>query len=456
MKPHPLLGRAVLFVAGSIIGGLALAFVIVFIHPQLLLRPGMPAAAPSVATARAPAGGPASAGAGAAGSDAGGSAASQGTAGAPQAPPPAAGSGSAEATSAAAVAPATDSGAPAEGATAPAPMRLPDNSGSYAAAVRRAAPAVVNISTRRLVTEQIQPGVFGQLFGDLQPFYRQRMESALGSGVIVDAVGHVITNNHVIEGADTIMVYLADGRVTSATVVGRDPDTDLALLSIRLKDLPVMPLGRSDILQVGDPVLAIGDPLGLGQTVTHGIVSATERKSLGVATFENFIQTDAAINAGNSGGALINARGELIGINTAVLNNSGNLNVEGIGFAIPVNLVRGVMKELLEHGRVIRGWVGIVPYDIDDEQAHQLGLARGGVVIANMWRGSPAVTGELHVGDIVAAIDGVPVQNSQQCLELIATRMPGSHVTLRLIRGRSDIDATLQVAERPANLQGAR
>src|SRR6185312_13610827 len=211
---------------------------------------------------------------------------------------------------------------------APRLASLPDNTGSYAAAVRRAAPAVGNISTGRLVTEQVQPAAFGPLFGDLKPFYRQRMESALGSGVIVDDAGHVITNNHVIEGADTIMVYLADGRVTSASVVGRDPDTDLALLSIRLTNLPVMPLGRSDMLQVGDPVLAIGDPLGLGQTVTHGIVSATGRRSLGVATFENFIQTDAAINAGNSGGALINARGELIGINTAVLNNSGNLNVE--------------------------------------------------------------------------------------------------------------------------------
>jgi serine peptidase DegS len=332
----------------------------------------------------------------------------------------------------------------------------PDNTGSYAAAVRRAAPAVVNISTRRLVTEQIQPGAFGPLFGDLQPFYRQRMESALGSGVIVDAAGHVITNNHVIEGADTIMVYLADGRVTTASVVGRDPDTDLALLSIQLKNLPVMPLGRSDLLQVGDAVLAIGDPLGLGQTVTHGIVSATERRSLGVATFENFIQTDAAINAGNSGGALINARGELIGINTAVLNNSGNLNVEGIGFAIPVNLVRGVMKEILAHGRVIRGWVGIVPEDIDDEQAHQLGLSRGGVVIANMYRQSPAVAASLRIGDIVTAIDSTPVQNSQECLQVIATRMPGSHVKLHLIRGGSGLDATLQVAERPGNLPAAR
>jgi len=280
------------------------------------------------------------------------------------------------------------------------------------------------------------------------------MESALGSGVIVDSAGHVITNNHVIENADTIMVYLADGRVSTATVVGRDPDTDLALLQIKLNNLPVMPFGRSDTLQVGDPVLAIGDPLGLGQTVTHGIVSATGRKSLGVATFENFIQTDAAINAGNSGGALIDASGELIGINTAVLNNTnGNMNVEGIGFAIPVNLVRGVMQEILAHGRVIRGWVGILPEDVDDEQAQQLGLARGGVVVANMYRRSPAVQAGLRIGDILTAIDGKPIENSQQALSDVASRAPGSQITVRLLRGRSDITATLHIVERP-NLQG--
>ena|SRR5579871_42742 len=442
MKPYAFLGRAALFVAGSVIGGLALAFVIVFIHPQLLLRPAVLAPPPPAA---------ASAGdAAASGATPGGGARSSDDAAATVA---------AQSTAAQSTAPPVDeaqAGPSAPLTNVPHGSALPDNTGSYAAAVRRAAPAVVNISTRRLITEQVQPGMFGQLFGDLQPFYRQRQESALGSGVIVDAAGHVVTNNHVIEGADTIMVYLADGRVTSASVVGRDPDTDLALLSIRLKALPVMPLGRSDTLQVGDPVLAIGDPLGLGQTVTHGIVSATDRKSLGVATFENFIQTDAAINAGNSGGALIDAHGELVGINTAVLNNSGNQNVEGIGFAIPVNLVRGVMQEILAHGHVIRGWSGVLPTDIDDDQAHQLGLARGGVVIANMWRESPAVAASLRIGDIVTAIDGKPVQNSQQFLQMIATHMPGSHVTLHLIRVRTEMDATLQIGERPGNPQSAR
>ncbi|MGH8258048.1 MAG: S1C family serine protease, partial [Steroidobacteraceae bacterium] len=300
----------------------------------------------------------------------------------------------------------------------------------------------------------IQPSVFDQLFGDLQPFYRHRMESALGSGVIVDSAGHVVTNNHVIDDADTIMVYLADGRVTPATVVGRDPDTDLALLSIKLKHLPVMPLGHSDELQVGDTVLAIGDPLGLGQTVTHGIVSATERKSLGVATFENFIQTDAAINAGNSGGALVDTRGELIGINTAVLNNAGrNGNVEGIGFAIPVNLVRGVMQAILAHGRVIRGWVGVLPEDIDDEQAQQLGLARGGVVITNMYRDSPAVEAGVRIGDLVTAVDGKAVHSAQDTLSQIAAIPPGSNVTLHLLRGRAGLAIRMRVTERPAPTQ---
>jgi serine protease DegS len=430
------LGRAAAFVAGSIVGGLALAFVIVFLRPQLLQRP---AASPEPASA---AGAPSTDTRpdAAANQDSRLSAAGVQTTGAndqPAAPGNAAGASGAIA---------------GTGASAP----LPAATESYAAAVMRAAPAVVNISTQRLVTEQFQPSVFDQLFGDLQPFYRHRVERALGSGVIVDSAGHIITNNHVIANAETINVGLADDRVTPATVVGRDPDTDLALLSIKLKDLPVMPLGRSDEIQVGDVVLAIGDPLGLSQTVTHGIVSATGRQQLGVATFENFIQTDAAINAGNSGGALINARGELIGINTAVLNksNSGNLSVEGIGFAIPVNLARGVMKDILDHGRVIRGWIGILPEDVDAEQAKQLGLPRSGVVITNMYRTSPAVAAQLRIGDIVTAIDGKPVRSARDTLSQIAAKKPGVNVTLHLLRGRSELDLKVNVTERPSAIQG--
>ncbi|MGH8231086.1 MAG: S1C family serine protease [Steroidobacteraceae bacterium] len=417
------LGRAAAFVAGSIVGGLALAFVIVFLRPQLLQRTPAAAARP----------------------EAGLSAPSDSVVIPSSAAP--------------ASLPASDpvgfdtrvSGAPpAPAATLPTGAVV-----SYAAAVARAAPAVVNISTQRLVTEQFQPSVFDQFFGDLQPLYRHRVERALGSGVIVDHDGHIITNNHVIANAESINVGLADDRIVPATVVGRDPDTDLALLSIKLKDLPVMPLGRSDQIQVGDVVLAIGDPLGLSQTVTHGIVSATGRQQLGVATFENFIQTDAAINAGNSGGALINARGELIGINTAVLNkSSGNLSVEGIGFAIPVNLARGVMKDILDHGRVIRGWIGILPEDVDDEQARQLGLPRGGVVITNMYRTSPAVQAQLRIGDVVTAIDGKPVRSARDTLAQIAARKPGGSVTLHLLRARTELDAKVNVTERPNSIQG--
>jgi serine protease DegS len=418
------LGRTVAFVIGTIVGGLALAFVIVFIHPQLLQRP----AAQSVA--------------------------------APPGPPHAQLPLSPDAPSQAPPGPKTitDPGATGASRSASDTANSALNAGSatsFASAVKRASPAVVNISTQRLITEQIQPSVFDQMFGDLQPFYRHRVERALGSGVIIDAAGHIITNNHVIANADTINVQLADGRMTRATVVGRDPDTDLALLLIQLKDPPVMPLGRDDELQVGDAVLAIGFPLGLSQTVTHGIVSATGRQQLGVATFENFIQTDAAINAGNSGGALVNAHGELIGINTAVLNKSnGGISVEGIGFAIPVNLARGVMKEILDHGHVIRGWIGILPEDVEDEQARQLGLPRGGVMITNMYRNSPAVDANLRIGDIIAKVEGKPVHSAQDTLSQIALKKPGANLHLQVLRGRTEVDATVHVTERPNAIQG--
>jgi serine protease DegS len=430
MEMHRL-GRAAIFLAGSVIGGLALAFIIVFVHPQLLQRP---AAAPPEAAAPAPA-------------TPGTSAATETAS--PEMMP--------------AGAPTADIVAGTPGRTADVsrgheilrPTSEPPVPGnptgvpaeSYAAAVRRAAPAVVNISTARLVTEQIG----AQLFGDLRPLYRRRVERALGSGVIADAGGHIITNNHVIANADTIVVTLADGREAQAVVVGRDPDTDLAVLHITLKPLPVMPLGRSDHLQVGDGVLAIGNPLGLSQTVTHGIVSATGRSQLGVATFEDFIQTDAAINAGNSGGALINTLGDLIGINTAVLgkNNGGDISVEGISFAIPVNLARGVMDEILDHGRVIRGWTGIVPEDVAVEQAQQLGLPRGGVVITNLYRSSPAFDASVHIGDVVTKVDGKDVRSAQDALAQIAAKKPGSHVQLHLLRGRSELDTTVAVTERP-------
>src|SRR6185437_2607473 len=239
-----------------------------------------------------------------------------------------------------------------------------------------------------------------------------------GSGVIVDPEGHIVTNHHVIANADSVRVQLADGLVADAHIVGRDPDTDLAVLKIDLNDLPIAELGRSDQLKVGDVVLAIGNPVGLSQTVTHGIVSATSRQQLGIAALEDFIQTDAPINFGNSGGALVDSSGALIGINTAIV--AKNLGVEGISFAIPVNMVRGVLSDIIAHGRVIRGWIGIVPEDVTDEQAAQLGLAQGGVLIANLYVGSPGQQAGLQPGDLIQTIGGADMHSAQDALARIA------------------------------------
>ena len=399
------------FLAGSVVGGLALAFVLVVLRPDLLPRRG--ATAPAAVAASAPTATPVTQGG--------------------QSPPPQA--------------------APAPALGAESGVVPPDGTAdrgehrSYAAAVERAAPAVVNIYTARVVTERVPRNPLDELFGDLGPRYRQRVERALGSGVIVDAAGHIVTNHHVIANADSIRVQLADGREAEASIVGRDPDTDLAVLKIGLSKLPVMPLGRSDQLRVGDLVLAIGNPIGLSQTVTHGIVSATGRGQLGVATFENFIQTDAPINVGNSGGALVDSTGTLVGINTAVI--AKNLGVEGIGFAIPVNLVRGVLREITEKGRVIRGWIGIAPEDIADDQARRLGLARGGVVITNLYVDSPAQAAGLQPGDLVLAVNGSEVRSAQEALARIATLVPGGTLTLRVQRGTQIADVKVAVAERP-------
>ncbi|HMA10870.1 MAG TPA: trypsin-like peptidase domain-containing protein [Steroidobacteraceae bacterium] len=314
--------------------------------------------------------------------------------------------------------------------------------GSFSAAVRAAAPAVVSVYTQR--TERTPASVFDPLFGPQRP----RVQQGLGSGVIVDAQGHIITNHHVIAESDKVRVQLSDGREADATVVGSDPDTDIAVLQIRLPKMPVMTLGRSDRVQVGDVVLAIGTPLGLSQTVTHGIVSALGRAQLGVAAYENFIQTDAAINFGNSGGALVDFRGELIGINTAVLGK--NLGAEGIGVAIPVDLVRGVMQEIVKHGRVIRGWVGIVTVDVGAEDAARAGLAHPGVAIANLYRDSPAVEVGLARRDLIEAVNGTPVRSAQDALARIASHKPGSTVKLTGIRGTRRFSVDVRVIEAPA------
>jgi len=265
--------------------------------------------------------------------------------------------------------------------------------------------------------------------------------------VIVDEGGHIVTNQHVIANADSIRVQLEDGRVADAHIVGRDPDTDLAVLKIDLRPLPVAAFGRSDQLQVGDVVLAIGNPIGLSHTVTHGIVSATSRQQLGIAPLEDFIQTDAPINFGNSGGALIDSSGALIGINTAIV--AKNMGVEGIGFAIPVNMVRGVMADIIAHGRVIRGWIGIVPQDLSDEQARQWGLTQAAVLIDNLYVGSPAQQAGLQPGDLLLAIDGAAPSSAQDALVRIAGHTPGSGIVLRGLRSRRVFEVRVQVGERP-------
>ncbi|MEP6884358.1 MAG: trypsin-like peptidase domain-containing protein [Gammaproteobacteria bacterium] len=320
---------------------------------------------------------------------------------------------------------------------------------SFADAVARAAPAVVNIYTARVVTERTQAPALNQLFGDFWPSYRQRVERSLGSGVIVSGEGTIVTNQHVIAGADSIRVQLGDGRIAEATIVGQDPDTDLAILHLGLSKLPIMPLGRSDTLRVGDIALAIGNPYGLSQTVTQGIVSATGRGQLGLATFENFIQTDAAINLGNSGGALVDAHGDLVGINTAVLNRSYG-GPEGIGFAIPVNLVRGVMEQILKRGHVVRGWLGFVPQDLSDEQAAQLGIATGGgVTVVNILVKSPAFEAGVRPGDLIKAFRGEPVKSAQDLVSRVAALPPGAQVELEGRHGNQNYKVSLKVVERP-------
>jgi serine protease DegS len=322
---------------------------------------------------------------------------------------------------------------------------------SFADAVARAAPAVVNIYTARVVTERTQAAPIDQLFGDYWPSYRRRVERSLGSGVIIDQAGTIVTNQHVIAGADSIRVQLSDGRIAEAAITGQDPDTDLAILHLSIGNLPVMPMGRSDTLRVGDIVLAIGNPYGLSQTVTQGIVSATGRGQLGLATFENFIQTDAAINLGNSGGALIDAQGDLVGINTAVLNRASG-GPEGIGFAIPVNLVRGVTEQILSKGHVVRGWLGFMPQDLSPEQSVQLGIgADGGVTVVNILVKSPAFEAGVKPGDLVTGLNGEPVKSAQDLVSRVAALTPGDTVELEGLHARQHQPFTLkiEIMERP-------
>ena len=322
---------------------------------------------------------------------------------------------------------------------------------SYADAVTVAAPSVVNIYTRKTVQRNLglfDDPFFRHFFGDSFSQPMQREETSLGSGVIVSPEGYVLTNNHVIEDADAIQVALRDGRNTSAILIGSDPETDLAVLRIDLDDLPAITLGQSDVLRVGDVVLAIGNPFGVGQTVTLGIVSATGRSDLGISTFENFIQTDAAINPGNSGGALITARGELIGINTAIFSDSGGS--QGIGFAIPMSLAKGVMQQIVEYGRVRRGWLGVEIQELTSELAESFDLGgRKGVLIAGVFRDSPAHRAGLEPGDVIVALDGKEIEAVRDALNTIAMHHPDGALQVEVVRAGRTIMITASVDERP-------
>jgi len=315
---------------------------------------------------------------------------------------------------------------------------------SYAEAAKRASPAVVSITASR-TSRQVEPSL-GLLFG--RPRQREERQIGLGSGVIVSPEGYLLTNNHVIEGADDIEVELGDGRNARAKTIGTDPESDIAVLRIELDKLPTLAFGDVEHLQVGDVVLAIGNPFGVGQTVTSGIVSALGRNALGINTFENFIQTDAAINPGNSGGALVDVAGNLLGINTAIFSRTGGSL--GIGFAIPVTTARQVMDSLIKEGHVTRGWIGVEPRDLTPEIAKTLDLSvKQGVLITGVVQSGPASEGGVRPGDVVVKIAGTPISNTPQLLNAVAALKPRETATVSVQRGKDPLDIKVTVGQRP-------
>ena len=321
--------------------------------------------------------------------------------------------------------------------------------GSYRDAAGRAMPAVVNILTSKALREThplLKDPFFRRFFGDKMP--PQEQMASLGSGVIVSADGYILTNNHVVEGADEIEVGLADGRKAEAGVVGTDPETDLAVIRIKEKNLPVIVLGEPDKARVGDVVLAIGNPFGVGQTVTLGIISALGRNNLHINHFENFIQTDAAINFGNSGGALVDSRGNLLGINSAIYSQTGGS--VGIGFAIPVSTAKMVLDAIVKHGQVVRGWIGIESQDITPELAGNFGLGRdAGAIIAGVVRGGPADRAGIRPGDILLAVKGRKVGNTNDMMNLIAALPPGEKAAMTVLRKNRETTLAVTVGRRP-------
>ena len=332
--------------------------------------------------------------------------------------------------------------------TAAPPTSVPAlSAGSLSTAVHRAAPAVVSVNATKLGVRnphETDPW-YRYFFGDRSPGDVQR---GVGSGVIVSPQGYLLTNNHVVEGANEIEVRLPDGREAKARLVGTDPDTDVAVLKVDIDKLPAITLGDVESLQVGDLVLAIGNPFNVGQTVTSGIVSALGRNQLGLSTFENFIQTDAAINPGNSGGALVDVAGNLLGINTAIFSRTGGSL--GIGFAIPVSTARQVMDSLIREGRVTRGWIGVEPRDVTPEIAKTLDLSvKQGVLITGVVQSGPASEGGVRPGDVVVKVAGTPVVNTPQLLNAVAALKPRENATVTVQRGKDALDIKVTVAQRP-------
>ena len=324
---------------------------------------------------------------------------------------------------------------------------------SYADAAQKASPAVVNVFSSKDGSLPPDPRakdpLFRYFFGNKNNGKQQEQPAAnLGSGVIVSSEGYILTNQHVVDGADQIEIALADGRTTTAKVIGVDPETDLAVLKVNLTNLPTITLGRMDQTRVGDVVLAIGNPFGVGQTVTMGIVSALGRNHLGINTFENFIQTDAAINPGNSGGALVDVNGNLLGINTAIYSRSGGSL--GIGFAIPVSTARSVLESIITTGSVTRGWIGVEPQDVTPEIAESFGLEqKSGAIVAGVLKNGPADRAGIKPGDILVSVDGQDITDTTRLLNLIAQIKPGSNAKIHLVRKNRELDLDVMIGKRP-------
>ncbi|AOJ20614.1 MULTISPECIES: Do family serine endopeptidase [Burkholderia] len=324
---------------------------------------------------------------------------------------------------------------------------------SYAEAAQKAMPAVVNVFSSKDGSLPPDPRakdpLFRYFFGDRNARKQQDEPAAnLGSGVIVSPEGYILTNQHVVDGADQIEVALADGRTATAKVIGSDPETDLAVLKINMTNLPTITLGRSDQSRVGDVVLAIGNPFGVGQTVTMGIISALGRNHLGINTFENFIQTDAPINPGNSGGALVDVNGNLLGINTAIYSRSGGSL--GIGFAIPVSTARTVLESIITTGSVTRGWIGVEPQDVTPEIAESFGLQqKSGAIVAGVLQGGPADKAGIKPGDILVSVNGDEITDTTKLLNTVAQIKPGTPTKVHVVRKGKQFDVNVVIGKRP-------